>query len=231
MNGFRNFWSKSVNEYPIYKENANIKCNPYDTTNCFSKYALSYIWSLVLKGYNKPLTIDNLALSPIKHQLISCYNKFLNSVIPNETINNDIYYFTFDVAKTLLKMNKKLIIVCIFCMNTYCLLLIGGVFCFRELIGFLYDANAPICMGILWAILLSLSGIVSYFFMVRTLINAEKAGMISRNLLMSLLYRKLLKIPSYITENDNISNGEIVNTMSIGNSRIFMCLFAFNILI
>ena len=218
---FRGFWSKSINEYPVFESDPNVDSHGYDSSNFFTKYTLAYVWPLILKGYKKPLQLNDLSLAPIKLHLVSCYKSFLNNVIPNDSdIDNidgkDVYYFTFNVNKTLWKMSQKYVIIAIFCMIMNALLMIGGVFAFRELIEFLYEPNEAIYMGIIWALLISFSGLLSYFSLARMWINAEKAGIITRNTLMSLLYRKVLKIPTYITETDTISNGEISNLMSNG---------------
>ena len=222
MDDFRNFWKKIINEYPVFNENKNIKSHVYDSSNLLSKYCVSYMWPLILKGYNKPLEIYDLSLSPIKQQLISCYKKFLNNVVPNDSIN-DIYYFTFNVGKPLWKVNKKYVIISILSVIVNVLLKIAGVFVFRELVAFLYNNEEPIYMGILWALLICFTSLFGGFFLARTLfVNSDKAGIISRNLLMSLLHRKILKIPKYITDSDNITNGEILNIMSNDTERIFL---------
>ncbi len=52
----------------------------------------------------------------------------------------------------------------------------------------------------------------------------ERAGIGSRNLFMGLIFRKSLRIPNYILQNDDTSKGAILNAMSNDTERIYLLL-------
>eukprot|EP01084_Bolivina_argentea_P168708 292512_1 len=215
-------------KYTTPPRDPDIESHVHDHTNWFTEYSISYMCGLMLKGYRKTLELEDLTLPPKIHQLPYLYDLFLNNYIPLKrdvnNINNNEFYFTFDVGRTILSINKWCIIKVLITAICDCFMQIAYVFIFRELINFLYSNTIDIWWGIFWAILIAVTQEISYVFTARGWTHSERYAISSRNLFMALVFRKALLIPNYILQDNNISVGEIVNIMSNDTERIYFMI-------
>eukprot|EP01084_Bolivina_argentea_P015711 29449_1 len=217
-----------LNKYPTERIDTNIPSHPHDDTNCLSEYLLTYMCKLMVIGNSKILEIDDLTLPPEILQLDNVHDVFLNNCVENvsnkNSCGNNEFCFTFNVFKTIINMNKWCIIKTTTVGIMDSLLPICGVFAFRELINFLYDDTQELYYGIIYAVLIAFTGQLSYLCTARCWVYCERAGIATRNLLMSLLFRKSLMIPTYVMDNDETSIGSIVNIMTNDTERIYMMI-------
>ena len=208
-----------LNQYPPPKRESNVDTHPHDRANIFTEYTYFYMLPLMRKGYKKAIELTDLTLPPNCIQLEYLYDQFLRHYTPKY---KEHCVFTFDVLRTVFRVNRWNVIKIIFCNVISELFEVGGVLAFRELVNFLYSSD-PTYYGIILAVVIGLSKECAYIFTARGWILGDRAGIGARNLLMGLIFRKSLLIPQYALINDkdeNLSTGQIVNTMSNDTERI-----------
>lgn len=236
-------FSQIIQQYPPPNaktwSSLNIKNHPRDSANILSIILLTYMFPLLMKGYKKPLELEDLQLPPKMHQLQNLYEHFIRTYVRCEETPADgeerEFNFTFNVFRSLLHLNKWYLIFGTISQILQTWIGIASVLMFRQLIIFLYtdEDESQVYKGILFACGIAVCQLLASICGSRCWVFAEEAGIGARNLIMGLLFRKILRIPGYAfnsagkkdrkkkNKRGTLNIGEVVNTMSNDSNRIY----------
>ncbi|XP_043243521.1 multidrug resistance-associated protein 5-like isoform X2 [Amphibalanus amphitrite] len=205
---------------PVRKTKVEKAAMPVDKVGMLSFTTFSWMTSIMWKAYRKGLKVDDLPrISPLE----SCeYNaRRLEFMWTDEVKRHGLKHASFRRAVWRFIRTRIFVGMSVFVM---CLImgLLGPTVFMRRLLEFAQDEDAPLEEGIWWTVGLIACEVLRVLFFTALWGINYRTGIRLRSACLTVLYRKLMKLPSL----GDKSVGQVVNLFANDAQRIFdLCVF------